>query len=327
MASWCSLPFWLILLLCIEDALSVESGTLYGVCSSPSPPPSLQFCSIDVESGNSTNIGNLLINDAVAQQLSSIDNKNQLYYLLVQNWTTNVVYLSSISLSSGKIQTKIELPYVAPYFVGYGQTCDVDPFTGDVIVSGLDPQYENRHHIIRVNPKTGKLTTIAVFSAQNETILGATNGLDPKYRIEWIEYFDEGEQKYNLYGIDVDNKHPVKTVWNYMAMESMTFDPMTELIWGIGYPNEDDIPALMTFNSSAETFTLKMMLPQYSLLDIGIATLNVEDRIMYSILREVEDPAWDLLVGIDMETIEIISNTKLCQSDAPDCPWSLEMYN
>ena len=52
------------------------------------------------------------------------------------------------------------LPFLLEAFVGVGQYCDVDPVSGDVIVTGRSPK-SIQHEIYRVNPFTGKIALIA----------------------------------------------------------------------------------------------------------------------------------------------------------------------
>ena len=71
--------------------------------------------------------------------MSTIDNKNLIYYIVGFNFTTSQPNLMGISLSTGQRVSVVQLPFAESAFVGVGQAVDVDPNTGDCIVMGEPP--------------------------------------------------------------------------------------------------------------------------------------------------------------------------------------------
>jgi hypothetical protein len=57
--------------------------------------------------------------------------------------------LIGLYLEDGSISSVTQLPIVQPCYVGLGQTCNVDPQTGDVFVSGQLDTASNTYHIYR----------------------------------------------------------------------------------------------------------------------------------------------------------------------------------
>jgi len=92
----------LSLLWCISFA---TAGTLYGL-NYPS-----QLVTIDPKTATLTNVGDVILNEIDAQQLSTIDEGNKLYYFIGYNRTSNVPQLVALSLANGKVVSSVNLPF------------------------------------------------------------------------------------------------------------------------------------------------------------------------------------------------------------------------
>lgn len=84
--------------------------------------------------------------EAQGQQLASYDSKNQIYYFIGYNTTSQQIALIGLDGKSGNIKTETALPFISSVFVGVGETCNVNPTTGNVFVSGIDPT--SQQHVI-----------------------------------------------------------------------------------------------------------------------------------------------------------------------------------
>lgn len=100
------------------------------------------------------------------QQLSSLDPKNKLMYL-VSNFSSyffssgltslqvaydinnKAVTLLGLDLVTGNQVYNVPLPFEESSFVGVGQVVQVNPNTGDVFVCGKDASTGGKHHILR----------------------------------------------------------------------------------------------------------------------------------------------------------------------------------
>lgn len=68
---------------------------LYGLVDPP------QLVSINTKTGVNTAVGPAFADEGEAQQLSSIDAKNQIYFIVGYNFTTNQPNLMGLSLTTG----------------------------------------------------------------------------------------------------------------------------------------------------------------------------------------------------------------------------------
>ena len=107
-----------------------------------------------------TNVSRPISNEGQAQELSAINSKTGVYYIVGCKYLfdacvpcvpsvspddalehkPNLVGLSTIS---GTVVSKVDLPFSESVFVGVGQSVDVDPETGHVYVGGrMEPKGE-----------------------------------------------------------------------------------------------------------------------------------------------------------------------------------------
>ena len=94
----------------------------------------------DTETGKKRHIGAPLRAELAAQQLSSIDPVNKVYYMLDLNVTSNTTNLIGLSLTDGTVvvNLKIDVPE-STMFIGVGQYLAADASTGCVVIAGLEP--------------------------------------------------------------------------------------------------------------------------------------------------------------------------------------------
>ncbi|KAL9648851.1 hypothetical protein ABK040_003781 [Willaertia magna] len=134
----------------------VNPGTLYGI-KNLNNLQNFQLVKIDTITKNITNISPILGSNVFANDIGTIDNKNQLYYTIITNMSTSgQQHLLGISLMDGRILKNILLSPTLWQVRG----CFLDNNdNSDVILQGMDS--EGKCCVYKVNTITGKLTLIA----------------------------------------------------------------------------------------------------------------------------------------------------------------------
>ena len=116
------------------------ANPIYGVAYASLPQPvgmSTGLSAIDRVKGLMKKIGKPVPYELQAQQLSAFDAARGELFVFGYNASSKVPNVVGIDVASGhvdddaRVKWLVELP-----FVGLGQSIDVDPATGDVIVSG-----------------------------------------------------------------------------------------------------------------------------------------------------------------------------------------------
>jgi hypothetical protein len=135
---------------------------------------------VDTATGAQTNIGPPYKSELSGQQLASIDPVRGIYYVLDFNMTTKAVNLIGLSLTDGTTVVDLTIGLQESAFVGVGQSVDVDPKSGVVIIKGQDATVMG-HHIFSVDPfgkDPTKITTIAKIPAPAVGLLGGSSTVD-----------------------------------------------------------------------------------------------------------------------------------------------------
>jgi len=317
--------FALLILCAFPSSFSLplqQSRGLYGLSSAA------QLLRIDPKTATQTPIGSPISNEYDAEELSSIDSVNGIYYLIGFNSTSAVISLIGVDLQTAKIRYNIILPFVSSAFVGVGETCDVDPSTGDVFVTGRESA-SGKHHILRVTPSTGKIQFIAELG--NIDVLGGPSAFDPVNKIYWLQYGLNTTYEIYLFGFNVLNGKLVYQLDDVLNMETMDYDPVTGLIFGIGLKvisDTDYYRVLMTLNSKDGSFNVIAKIPNYYIINGSLGTIDPVSRTYYCILQpSSSDTAPMDLMTIDLKTANIISNPQICDSSLNGCPWALNFYS
>jgi hypothetical protein len=64
-------------------------------------------------------------------------------------------------------------------------------------------------------------------------ILGGASGFDPKNNVQWLQ-FATNAGVISLYGIDINTGRTLFTVPDTLNLETLAYDPLTQLMYGIG---------------------------------------------------------------------------------------------
>jgi len=182
--------------------------------------------------------------------LAKIDTKSQTLYLVgTPNATENgpeAVYLYGVSLNTGDLVCSLKLPFWAnsTYFA---LTMDYDPNTGNLLVTGRNPQSE-RWEMISINPTLGTYKTIIQLPV-NQPLWGVPSAFDSINNIELIvtTVTDYPAQTFNLTAIYVSTGKMVTLP--DVNMENFNFDITTGLVYGFLLTGELYSETIMAVNS------------------------------------------------------------------------------
>jgi len=245
------------------------------------------------------------------------------FYYIGFNKSNHIVSLIGMNLTNGDITFQINLPFTTDIFVGVGQTCNVEPNSGDVFVSGRDENIGGQHHILRVNPKTRTFKSISQTGFID--VLGGTSVYDPKNEILWLQFgFNNGT--IDMFGFDVNTGKLVAEFPDNLNMETMSYDPLTGLIYGIGLKLNSTTyeRILLTMDSKSNKFNIIATIPNFFIIMGDIGTLNVKDRLYYTLLRDSANKEPFQLLSIRIADGAIQNSVAGCRNG---CPLAFEYYN
>lgn len=155
--------------------------------------------------------------------MRSYDDAKGLYYMVGYNNTAAQPNLLAIDTATGKVVSDVVLPFTEPEFVGVGQTVDVDQASGDVYVSG---QYNltGLHHVLRVDPATGKHKDIAQLGQLS--MLGGGSTFDSAHGVLYLQYGVKATNGVDIYAVDVATGH-ITTI----TQDPSTGEVLTSMVW------------------------------------------------------------------------------------------------
>jgi len=317
------------------------------------------FITMDPSTAKVTPVGSPLAYEAQAQQLSVVDSKNNLFYMIGFNQSTQLVHLIALNLQTAAIVSETKLPFLEAVFVGVGQSINIDPSSGDLFLSGRDP-VDQLHHLYRYSPKTHQIKYITKIG--DIDVMGGSSEYDPVAQILWLTYAlndttgaRRNKQRYyngipassrrltgagtnkqmnnvnnmeiDLVGINVNTGNVVHQIKNTLYLETMNYDPVTGLIVGIGlqvYSSTNYTRILMTLNSKTGATKVISELSDYFIIDASISAFNAKTRLLYAILqpKEPEDAPFEL-VCVNVNTGKVVSHPQVNLQEEAQAPWSL----
>jgi len=342
-----------VLLLAVAVAVALltaaDARGLYGMINPP------QLVSVDVTSGKCTNVGPPIPAEGQAQELSTMDDKNGLFYIVGYNFTVSQPNLVAISLSTGRIVSNVLLPFAESVFVGVGQALDYDAGSSDypIIASGrLDAA--GPHAVLRMNPKTAAFKQIATIDAGD--VLGGASIYNPANNVEYLEYAyndtyfsrvvrrpaptmprpptsTPNRLSIDLFGVDMGTgkiDHIIEDSSTGHVLTTLQFDPKSKSLVGLGYKvtNGTFQRIFARFDAGAKIWYQVSEIKEFLIESGGVSALDTTNRILYVIMQKTNVPQSDpfYLVGINIDTGVVVTRSILCQ-DFPLCPWSLEFNN
>eukprot|EP01156_Anaeramoeba_ignava_P007875 Anaeramoba_ignava/a354320_68.p1 GENE.a354320_68~~a354320_68.p1 ORF type:complete len:311 (+),score=87.61 a354320_68:31-963(+) len=294
----------------------IQCYTLYGLTGE------LELVSVDPVTAIQTAIGKIISHEAFGENLATLDPDNNLMYFVGTNLTSLKICLVSVSLQDGHVVDEIVLPYVSESFIGVGELCNIDRSTGDVLVMGRDPAYNYYHNLIRVTPSTKTYKSLAIFNLID--LIGGAYTYDYKNGIQWIQLCinNSGQIDARLIGFDGNTGQMVHNIEDSYFMSVLTFDPVTDLVWGLGLnPPDYESRVLLTLDSSNANIS-KVADIQDFLIIAPMATINPDDRILYYYMEN--STSHDIhMVEISMNDYSILRDPVACH-DLANCVWVME---
>jgi len=274
---------------------------------------------LDPETARSTVISTLSEDYIPAQELSAIDNRRGIFYLLLLASRSNRIELVGIQLPKGDIISKVFVPVVGTALVGVGQTIDVDDASGDVFVTGSGSA--GQHLVFRITPSTGIVFAVGSLP-ESENVIGGLHAYDPINELLWLEYV--ANRTFNLYGLDVDTGDLKITIPNSLSMETMVYNPMDHLFWGFGVNVSvpSGLRTLVTLDPETGKFELRDNLPEFWIIVADLSALDYKKGVLYTMLSPQGSASAYDLVGVDIHTGKVLSKPSI-----PDDIWCLEFLN
>jgi len=306
----------LILLILVLVPLVSSVGTLYGF-SAMTP----RLVKINPVTAIVSPVGRHdFPTELTGQQLSSIDVANKIYYLVAFNTTDRHVYLIGISLKDGSIRHSVRLPFATSVLVGVGQTCNVIPKTGEVLVSGRD-RIRARHHILKVDPVSGNNTLIAEIG--DIDVLGGASAYDPDAEYLWLQ-FGLTSGTINLFAYHIPSKKLVHNITDTLNLETMSFDEKTGTIRGVGlqvFNSNNYTRVMISLDSKSAAMTILGNIPNYFIIDAAMGAINENQRVYYAYLQPTSPPKAPFhLLTINADNGQVTASPT---ADGSTMPWSI----
>ncbi|EDQ85347.1 uncharacterized protein MONBRDRAFT_11902 [Monosiga brevicollis MX1] len=230
-----------------------------------------------------------------ANNLAAMDSMRGIYYFVGFNLTTQVNALLGLNLDTGAIDVRVELPFSTFGFIGVGETVDVDPFSGDVFVSGLDSN--QKHNLYRVNSQTHELKKLA--SVGDLSVLGGCHAYDAKNEIVWIQYAvnNSGDVTTQLFGFDAHDgtiRHQIKPEGS-LLVSTLSYDVRMGIMYGLGFDTAADARTIVSLDGATGEVLARLgsrartpwhlQHQNYLIENGGIATIDSRTGILYSQLE------------------------------------------
>jgi len=289
--------------------------------------PDATLLKIDPQTFDVVNVGKPMPSILQSEGLASIDNVRSLFYFVGYDLDKDETQLISLFLENGTVQSTLVLPFESPLIVGIGNYCDVDPNTGDVIVTGRDATVNGDHNILRINPNTKKITPLN--HIDDIDVLGGFSAYESIKNIEYIELYEN--DTFVIYGFNAVTGEVVSRFENTRDyyMESLDFDPKTGLLFGVGFSVKNDDNnrrTLLSLNGKTGEFKQLAVLPGYYYILGSESALDVQGRRLFTFLAPFDDQETFHLVGVNIDTGKILYAPTACLDEA-ECPWNIEYFS
>lgn len=297
----------------------------------------ISFVSIDLESGEQTTLRTLPRSQNQAQALSTIDNKNGIYYILGYDGGPNLL---GLDVANGAVVSNSKISaFQSQGVVGVGQGLAWVDGTSSIVAAGQDNTSSWR--IGFVAPDTGDLEEKALLNNSRgvyEGLLGSPS-IYSADRNSFIMAIGVRKASGSIF-ITADLDTGVITEQQDCGYtQTLGYDTGSKSIFGLGLITDSQAPGggvrtLVQMKSDLNSCTVVGNVSGYLHIRIGVSALDNENKIVYFIANPClheSDPGclavglYDL-VGVDMRTAKTVSSVaQFCSTET--CPWSLEFAN
>lgn len=277
-----------------------------------------------LDNGTTIPIGSPLPNELQAQNLATIDSKNGLYYFVGYDEAKTQPQLVGVSLATGAVTSAVALPFVEESFIGVGQYMAFASDSGLVVLSG---QTANQTHlVITVDPTSGAYTLVCEIAHEELDVLGGAAVYVPGAQL-FVFNLGVGDAIANFI-VNLRTGAVINsTNTDAGNVESMVYDPIDKLIYGLGLAIEGQAwnRSIVSFDPVTLAYEQRGIVPGYGIESGGISAINVAARTLYWIGMAAPYVADSPLFLIQnrLADASVVSAAQLCGADA-DCPWSLE---
>jgi len=177
-----------------------------------------------------------------------------------------------------------------------------------------------------LNPSTGVEKSIALFG--DIDVLGGISGYDSVNNVLWIE----AALKDSIFFLRIDvATGAVTQVQNPLNLETMDFDPVSGLFYGVGLKVESSsryYRVFVSLDSKNSNFTILANIDGYFIISAAQGALDIENRKYYSLLQPITPKnAPFQLVEFDMNTLKVSNHPQIGGNQCDKCPWSIHFSN
>ena len=270
----------LCLVLCLH---LVHGSRMFGLSSKSA------LVSINLTTGNMTELTPEHREELDAQELSAIDASRQRYYTVGVNQSSKEVNLCIWSLTSGIKERSIKLPFYSSPLVGFGEAIDVDPTDGTIVLMGHDPTRSMHHTVYTADPDSFNFTFVADLGGDiHVDLMGATTALDYDAKnvyLAWA-YNDSATKKpaVELAAVSLASGTVTKLP-NALFMAGYAYDSRTRRIYGTQW--EGGQRSLAYFDVASPSKGLTAVAPLGLSGAVGdLHALDTTARVHYSLLLD-----------------------------------------
>lgn len=307
----------------LAAGVAAQAKGLYGLgMSAPGQFWVLQSIAKD---GTTTNIGQQITGELVAQQLSDIDQAKAVYYYVGFNMAKNQSELVGLSLADGSETARVKLPFYEPGFVGVGQQVAAGMADGSVIVGGQ--MAPNTPHVIgTLDVTSGAFKQVASFPVSLLPVLGGVSAYNPATGLFVTELGTS--TSIGWYWVNMGNGQTGS--WQDCdTLETLSYNPATKGFIGVGlYPNRTRLIA--TMDGTTGSCNVLGQVPGYFIIEAGMGALDAASGQVWTIMQPStggQNAPFDLLQISTAGGVSVLSNNTLEACPNPsDCPWQVEFY-
>jgi len=256
-----------------------------------------------------------------AQQLSCIDARRELFYMVGYSRATAEPNLVGVSLATGGVVSATPLPFLDQQYVGIGQYVAVEPASARVFVGGQDAA---RNHIVGlVDPAGGGFEVLANLSSSLRDVFGGTSAFVPETNELWFEL------DLDIMILDLaTRKVTVLPVSPTFEILGMNLDAARGVIVGLDGGPGQGVRTIVALDPRARALNVTGSVPAYAMQMGGMTAYDAAARTVFWVAQEAgagSDAPW-FLVQNEAVGGKVVTAEPVCAPGGV-CPWSIHFFN
>lgn len=250
-----------------------------------------------MRTGESKPISKAFPQELQAQELSCLDEERAIYYFVGFNYSSKSPNLVGINVNTGHTMVNEPLPLTESVFVGIGQTIDVDPRTGDILLVGRSNKVNASnplHMVARLLRLTGFRQHEVLGYLDGLDVLGGSSALDIDRRVLYVGVIASGTPpaiSINIHEFNIDTGKTRVIYTNASTghvINDMSYDHELKRIYGFGVDMTTKKRSLVYIDPSSGAWhqvgDVGTGHPSYTTEDGNLVTLDWTKREFYSLL-------------------------------------------